>query len=116
VGQGHQGGAHHPGRRALMARLKVLSGNGPRAAVRALCAALAQATGNAVEVAVDVNPEVVRRGKAGEAFDVAVGNPSTIEQLIASGHVALDSYRDIGSAGLAVGVRTGAARPDLSSV
>jgi molybdate transport system substrate-binding protein len=99
-----------------MARLKVLSGNGPRAAVRALCAAFAQATGNAVEVAVDVNPEVVRRGKAGEAFDVAVGNPSTIEQLIASGHVALDSYRDIGSAGLAVGVRTGAARPDLSSV
>ena len=99
-----------------MPALKVLSGNGPRAAVRALCAEFARATGNAVDVAVDVNPEVVRRGKAGEAFDVAVGNPSTIEQLTAAGKVVAGSLADIGAAGLAVGVRAGAAKPDLSSV
>ena len=99
-----------------MAHLKVLSGNGPRAAVRALCAEFARATGNAVDVQLDVNPEVVRRGKAGEAFDVAVGNPSTIEQLIAAGKVVPGSLADIGSAGLAVGIRAGAAKPDLSSV
>jgi molybdate transport system substrate-binding protein len=99
-----------------MTDLKVLSGNGPRAAVRALCAEFARATGNAVDVALDVNPEVVRRGKAGEPFDVAVGNPSTIEQLMAAGKVAAGSLVDIGTAGLAVGVRAGAAKPDLSSV
>jgi len=99
-----------------MADLRVLSGNGPRAAVRELCSQFAHATGNAVDVQLDVNPEVVRRGKAGEAFDVAVGNPSTIEQLIASGHVVVDSYVDIGTAGLAVGVRAGADKPDLASV
>ncbi|HEX5212032.1 MAG TPA: substrate-binding domain-containing protein [Pseudolabrys sp.] len=99
-----------------MAHLKVLSGNGPRAAVRALCAEFAHATGNTVAVAVDVNPEVVRRGKAGEAFDVAVGNPSTVEQLIAAGRVAAGSLAHIGSAGLAIGVRAGAPKPDLSSV
>ena len=99
-----------------MAHLKVLSGNGPRAAVRALCAEFARATGNAVDVQLDVNPEVVRRGKAGEAFDVAVGNPSTVEQLIAAGKVVPGSLADIGSAGLAVGIRAGAAKPDLSSV
>jgi len=99
-----------------MVDLKVLSGNGPRAAVRELCAQFAHATGHAVDLQLDVNPEVVRRGKAGEAFDVAVGNPSTIEQLIASGHVVTDSYVDIGTAGLAVGVRAGAGAPDLSSV
>ena len=99
-----------------MAELKVLSGNGPRAAVRELCAQFERATGNAVDVQLDVNPEVVRRGKAGEAFDVAVGNPSTIEQLIASGHVVADSYVDIGTAGLAVGVRAGADKPDLASI
>ena len=99
-----------------MADLRVLSGNGPRAAVRELCSQFARATGNAVDVQIDVNPEVVRRGKAGEAFDVAVGNPSTIEQLIASGNVVADSYVDIGTAGLAVGVRAGADKPDLASI
>ena len=99
-----------------MARLKVLSGNGPRAAVRELCMQFAQATGTAVDVQLDVNPEVVRRGIAGEAFDVAVGNPSTIEQLIAAGKVVAGSLADIGTAGLAVGIRVGAAKPDLSSV
>jgi molybdate transport system substrate-binding protein len=99
-----------------MAELKVLSGNGPRAAVRELCAQFERATGHAVDVQLDVNPEVVRRGQAGEAFDVAVGNPSTIEQLIASGKVVAGSRAEIGSAGLAVAVRSGAAKPDISSV
>ena len=99
-----------------MADLKVLSGNGPRAAVRELCEQFARATGTAVDLRFEVNPDVVKKGQAGEAFDVAVGNPSTIEQLIASGHVVADSYADIGTAGLAVGVRAGAKKPDLSSV
>lgn len=99
-----------------MADLKVLSGNGPRAAVRELCTQFAHASGNAVELALDVNPEVVRRGNAGEAFDVAVGNPSTIEQLIAAGKVVAGSRRDIGTAGLAVAVKAGAPHPDIASV
>jgi molybdate transport system substrate-binding protein len=99
-----------------MAELKVLSGNGPRAAVRELCTQFAHASGNAVELALDVNPEVVRRGNAGEAFDVAVGNPSTIEQLIAAGKVVAGSRRDIGTAGLAVAVKAGAPHPDIASV
>ena len=99
-----------------MANLKVLSGNGPRAAVRELCMQFAHASGHAVDLQLDVNPEVVKRGQAGEAFDVAVGNPSTIEQLIASGNVVAGSRADIGSSGLAVAVRAGAAKPDISSV
>jgi molybdate transport system substrate-binding protein len=94
----------------------VLSGNGPRAAVRELCTQFAHASGSAVELALDVNPEVVRRGNAGEAFDVAVGNPSTIEQLIAAGKVVAGSRRDIGTAGLAVAVKAGAPHPDIASV
>lgn len=116
MGQGHQGGKHPAGHLALTSRLKVLSGNGPRASVRALCVEFAQATGNGVDLQFEVNPDVVKKGRAGEHFDVAVGNPSTIEQLIASGHVIADSYVDIGTAGLAVGVRAGAAKLDLSSV
>ncbi|MGH6727760.1 MAG: substrate-binding domain-containing protein, partial [Pseudolabrys sp.] len=99
-----------------MAKLKVLSGNGPRAAVRELCAQFARESGHAVDLQLDVNPEVVRRAQAGEDFDVAVGNPSTIEHLIASGHVVAGSRADIGSAGLALAVRAGAAKPDIAGV
>jgi len=99
-----------------MAQLKVLSGNGPRASVRALCAQFAQATGNGVDLQFKVNPDVVKKAQAGTPFDVAVGNPTTIEQLIASGHIVEASYVAIGSAGLAVGVREGAAKPDLATV
>ena len=99
-----------------MANLKVLSGNGPRAAVRELCMQFAHATGHAVDLQLDVNPEVVKRGEAGEAFDVAVGNPSSIEQLIASGKVVAGSRVDFGRSGLGVAVRAGAAKPDISSV
>lgn len=98
-----------------MSALRVLSGNGPRAAVRQLCREFAQAEGVAVEPVFDANPDVIARAQAGEAFDVAVGNPPTIEALIASGHVVAGSRADIGSAGLAVAVKAGAAKPDVSS-
>jgi molybdate transport system substrate-binding protein len=98
------------------APLKVLSGNGPRAAVRELCRRFGDAHGIAVDLAFDVNPEVIRRGEAGEPFDVAVGNPPTIEQLIKSGKVAAGSLTDFGRAGLGVAVRSGAPKPDMSSV
>lgn len=99
-----------------MSKLKLLSGNGPRAAVRELCSQFAQRTGAAVDLQFDVNPEVVRRGVAGEAFDVAVGNPSTIEQLIAAGKVVAGSMVAIGRSGLGVGIRAGAARPEIAGV
>lgn len=99
-----------------MAELKVLSGNGPKAAVRELCAQFARATGNKVEIVFDANPDVIKRGEAGESFDVAIGNPPTIEQLIKSGKVAAASRRDIGHAGLAAAVGAGAPKPDIASV
>ena len=99
-----------------MADLQVLSGNGPRAAVRELCAQFARASGTAVDVRFEVNPDVVRKAEAGEPFDVAIGNPSTIEQLVTSGKVAAGSRADIGSAGLAAAVKSGAPKPDISTV
>jgi molybdate transport system substrate-binding protein len=101
---------------ARPADLKVLSGNGPRAAVRELCTQFAHATGSATELVFDVNTEVIKRAEAGESFDVAVGNPPTIEQLIKSGKVVPGSRVDIGRSGLGVAVRSGTVKPDISSV
>jgi molybdate transport system substrate-binding protein len=99
-----------------MAQLKVLSGNGPRAAVRSLSGQFERATGHTVELHFEANPDVIKRGQSGESFDVAVGNPPTIEQLIASGNVVAGSRRDIGNAGLAVAVRAGASKPEIATL
>ncbi|HEY5379521.1 MAG TPA: substrate-binding domain-containing protein [Pseudolabrys sp.] len=98
-----------------MSQLKVLSGNGPRAAVRALSSQFERATGHTVDLHFEANPDVIKRGESGESFDLAVGNPPTIEQLIKSGNVVAESRRDIGHSGLAVAVRAGAPKPDIAS-
>ena len=114
VGQGHQGGATssrspNTDGRSQGAERQRAARRGARAVRRSSRAR--PATPSSLQL--DVNPEVVRRGKAGEAFDVAVGNPSTIEQLIAAGKVVAGSLADIGTAGLAVGVRAGARQARL---
>ena len=45
--------------------LKVLSGNGPRAAVRELCTQFEHATGNKIDLRFGVNPEVKKKIEAG---------------------------------------------------
>ena len=100
---------------AQAVELKVLSGNGSRAAVRELCAQFEKATGHKVDLSFGVNPEVKRKIEAGERFDVVVGNPPIIDALIKDGTV-VGPRVDFGHAGLGVAVKSGAPKPDISSV
>jgi molybdate transport system substrate-binding protein len=100
---------------AQSAELKVLSGNGSRAAVRELCTQFEQATGHKIDLTFGVNPEVKSKIEAGERFDVVVGNPPIIDALIKDGTVAGPRV-DFGHAGLGVAVKSGAPKPDISSV
>jgi molybdate transport system substrate-binding protein len=100
---------------AQAVELRVLSGNGPRAAVRELCTQFERATGNKIDLRFGVNPEVKKKIDAGESFDVVVGNPPIIDALIKD-KLVVGPRADIGNAGLAVAVRAGAPKPDISSV
>jgi molybdate transport system substrate-binding protein len=99
-----------------MPNLKVLSGNGPRAAVRELCSQFARATGNMIDLRFEANPDVIEKAEAGESFDVAVGNPPTIERLIKYGKVVPRSSSNNGRSGRGVAVRAGVPKPDISTV
>lgn len=100
---------------ANAAELRVVSGNGGRAAVQELCARFERETGHKVSLHFEVNAAVKRKIEAGEPFDVAIMNPPPLDDLIRQGQV-IGPRADIGRAGLGVGVRAGAARPDVSSV
>src|SRR5262247_2172545 len=75
--------------------IKVLSGNGPRAAVRELCAQFVKATGNTIDLRFGVNVDVKKKIEAGERFDVVIGNPPIIDALIKDGAV-IGPRADIG--------------------
>ncbi len=100
---------------AQAAELKVLSGNGPRAAVRELCSQFEKTTGNKIDLRFGVNPEVKQKIEAGESFDVVVGNPPIIDALIED-RLVVGPRADIGRAVLGVAVRSGAPKPDIATV
>lgn len=101
---------------ASAAEIKVLSGTGPRSAVRELIALFERQSGHTVTVEFYVNAEVRRRIEVGAPFDAVVGNPETIDELIKENKVPAQSRVTIGRAGVGVAVRAGAAKPDISSV
>ncbi len=98
------------------AELKVLSGNGARAAVRELCLQFERASGHKVGVHFEVNAALARKIEAGESFDVAVLNPRPLDALIKQGKIVADSRAVIGRIGLGAAVRAGAPKPDISTV
>ena len=95
------------------AELRVLSGNGAKAAILELCAQFERATGNTIQLHFEVNADLKKKIEAGEAFDVAVLNPPVIDALIKDGKLVAGSRADIGRSGLGVAVRTGAPKPDI---
>jgi molybdate transport system substrate-binding protein len=98
------------------AELKVLSGNGARAAVQELAAQFERVSGHKVAVRFEVNASLQRKIEAGETFDAVVLNPPVLDALIRQGKVVADTRAAIGRAGLGVAVKAGAPKPDIASV
>jgi molybdate transport system substrate-binding protein len=101
---------------AQAVELKVLSGNGSRPAVIALTKQFEQATGHKVTVDFFVNPDVKKKIESGEYFDVTVLNPPVLDDLIKQGKVAANSRAVIGRIGLGAAIKSGAPKPDISTV
>jgi molybdate transport system substrate-binding protein len=96
--------------------LKVLSGNGARAAVIELGSQFERASGHKLAIRFEVNAQLKRKIEAGEAFDLAILNPPVLDELIRQGKIVADTRAHIGSAGLGAAVRADRPRPDISSV
>lgn len=59
--------------------------------------------------------DAARRVQAGEPFDVVVLASDAVDKLVAAGRVVAGSKVDLVHSGVAVAVRAGATRPDISS-
>src|SRR5690348_83056 len=101
---------------AAAAEISVVSGNGARAAVIELARQFERASGHKVTLHFAVNPEVKRDVDAGRPFDVAILNPPFLDALIREGKVVKQTRTVLGRAGIGVGIREGAPKPDISTV
>ena len=73
-------------------------------------------TGRHLSVTTDVAIRLVRRVKAGEAFDLLVAAPGQIDELIAENMIIRETRTDIAHSGIGIAVRRGATTPDVSSL
>lgn len=99
----------------MPSRITGISSMATRALLAELAAAYTQRTGTAVAIESVGGVDAAKRVQAGEPFDVVVLASDAMAKLAASGHVVAGSVADLVHSGVAVAVKAGAPRPDLSS-
>ena len=94
--------------------LRGISSMATRLVLAELTAAWRQQTGRDADIESVAGVDAARRVQAGEAFDAVFLAADAIDKLIATGQVQAGSRVDLVRSAVAVAVREGAPRPDLS--
>jgi len=100
---------------AEAADVKVLVTGAARASYEQLAPQFERATGHKLSAQYGLPPALVAKVDAGEPFDVIVLSYD-VEPLIKQGKLAAGSRTVLGKIGIGVAVRTGAPKPDFSTV
>jgi molybdate transport system substrate-binding protein len=95
--------------------LKLISSMAARELLRELATQYERSTQQTVTTEAAGGVDVAKRIQSGEVTDVVVLADTAIDRLIADGKVRAGSRRDLVKSGVAIAVRAGAARPDVST-
>jgi molybdate transport system substrate-binding protein len=96
--------------------LRLIGSPGVRSVVSDLGQRFEAATSHKLIADFEVFAGLKRRIDAGEAFDIAVLSPALIDDYIKQRRIIADTRTDFGRGGMGIGIRKGAARPDVGSV
>ena len=97
-------------------QIRVLSSLGIKAVVEELAPRFEKSTGHKVVTVFGLASALKTGIEGGEAFDVAILTPQLLDDLIAKGKVDAKSRSVVARVGLALMIREGAPKPDVSSV
>jgi molybdate transport system substrate-binding protein len=97
------------------AEIRVLCSNGLKAVMEDLAPQFERATGHKIVVKFGLAAGFKQQIEAGEAFDLAVLTPPLIDDLVKQGKLAAGSRAVIARTGLAIMIRAGARKPDVST-
>jgi molybdate transport system substrate-binding protein len=100
---------------AMPATLKLISSMATREVLNELAARYERETGQKIATEAAGGVDVAKRVQSGEAVDIVVLASNAIDKLIAEGKVLAGSRVDLVQSGVAIAVRAGAPRPDVTS-
>jgi molybdate transport system substrate-binding protein len=100
---------------ARAADVSLLSSAAIKPVIEVLGPQFERASGHKLVSRFELTPAVKKLIDAGTPFDVAIANPPHIEDAIKQGRIATGSRADVARFGVGVGVRAGAAKPDVGS-
>src|SRR6266481_764091 len=97
------------------AEIKVLSTQATEEAYRELVPQFEQASGHKVTTIFTGTLDADKRLAAGEAYDLLIMSGPSIDEHLKDGKLAAGSRVDLAKSGVAVGVKAGAPKPDIST-
>jgi molybdate transport system substrate-binding protein len=106
------GGVTASGAQAVEIRL--ISAGAVRAVVSSLSESFTQETGHSVQATFGTMG-VVRQKLAADPADVVIASDTVLDQLLQQGVIVTGTRTDLARAGVGVGVRDGAPKPDIST-
>jgi molybdate transport system substrate-binding protein len=98
---------------AAQAPVRMIASNGVRAVLEAVRPQAEKAIGRPVSFEFDTSSALVKSIASGAACDVAVMTSESLDDLVKQGKVSSASVAVIGRAGIGVGIKAGAPKPDL---
>ncbi len=98
------------------AEIKLLASTGVSTVMKQLIPVFERSSGHKVNVTYDTSNILLGHIKGGETADLIILTAPVIDELTAQGKVAPGSRTDFARTGVGVAVRTGAPKPDISSV
>jgi ABC-type molybdate transport system substrate-binding protein len=100
---------------AHSAEIKVLSTQATEEAYRELLPQFEKASGHKVTTTFTGTLDANKRLAAGETYDLLIMSAPSIDEHIKTGKVVSGSRVDLAKSGVGVGVKAGAAKPDIST-
>jgi molybdate transport system substrate-binding protein len=104
-----------PSALAQSSSLRVLASNGMKAVIDDIKPQLEKATGQPLVIEFGTSATIRERIEKGEPFDAVVLTVEVIDALAKAGKVVPDSVNALGRTAVGVGVRAGAAKPDIGT-
>ncbi len=98
------------------AELKLLISNGVKEAVHDLAPQFERATGHKLSIRYGTSAFLQRDMETGESFDVTVVPAPSIDAVAKAGKLDISTRSDIAHSRIGIAVRTGAPKPDISTV
>jgi molybdate transport system substrate-binding protein len=98
---------------ANAAEIKVICSNGIKAVVEGIRPQFEHTSGNSLAIQYGSTAELKRKVDSGEAFDAVILGADAVDGLVKAGKVSSATVAEVARAGVGVGVRAGARKPDI---